>query len=575
MAIQKGHKLVATIMGISLLVVFAALIFQMVRIQIIDHDKYAKMAKSQHLTKIDIPARRGPVLDRNGNKLADSIRVSSVFADPSEVKDRYTTAGKLAELLNLDASDIFELLKKNKRFVWIKRKITNIEEIEINRLKLKGIYARYEYERLYPNNELGSHIIGITDIDGNGIEGIEYTFDDILNGKNGYVIVERDGLQRQITNINCGGVQPSDGIGVMLTIDSAIQRYVEGEIETVFYESKAQSVSAIVMDTSTGEILAMANRPAFNPNSFTNSQPSFRRNRAITDCYEPGSIIKPIVVSALFNLGLALPNDEIFCHNGAYQMGSRVLHDAHRYGKLTVSDIVVKSSNIGMAQLGVRLGAKNLYDCLENMQFGEKLDIQLPGEISGILRPLSSWTGYSAPSIAMGHEIAVTPLQFITAFCSIANGGNLLRPAIVSAITTNDGKTIIKKIRTPKIIKRVMNPIVARDMLNPILVKVVNEGTGQMARLDEYQVAGKTGTAQKLDEHGYSHSKFVSSFVAYAPADCPKVCALVMVNEPEGKYYGGTVAAPIVRNILKKTLDYQNGRPSYLQQEVVTLYKKN
>ena len=327
----------------------------------------------------------------------------------------------------------------------------------------------------------------------------------------------------------------------------------------MFNEREPQSVTAIVMDIATGEVLAMANRPTFNPNNFSDYPASFRRNRAITDSYEPGSIIKPIIVSSLFSHHLALPDEEIFCHNGIYKMGSRVLHDAHSYGNLTVSDVVVKSSNIGMAKLGGRLGKEKLYNCLSSFKFGQKLGIQLPGEVGGILHPLSSWTSYSVPSISMGHEIAMTPLQFITAFCSIANGGYLLQPTIISAITTNNGKTIIKKMGTPKVLARVMSSAVARDMINPILVRVVNEGTGKRARLDEYQLAGKTGTSQKIDENGYSHSKFIGSFVAYAPADNPKVCVLVMVNEPKGKYYGGKVAAPVVRNILKKTLDYQNG----------------
>ncbi|MGR3220541.1 MAG: peptidoglycan D,D-transpeptidase FtsI family protein [Candidatus Anammoxibacter sp.] len=574
MAIQKRHKLIANIMAVCMFVLFAALIFQMFRIQILGHDKYALMAQSQQMARIEIPARRGPILDRNGNILANSIRVSSVFADPSQVDDKYEYAGKLSKLLDIEASKILKLLQKRKRFVWIKRKISNIEDIGIHRLKLKGVYTRYEYDRLYQNEELMSHVLGITDIDGNGLEGVEYAFDETLQGKNGYVLVGKDGLQRHITNVNSVGVQPSDGLGVMLTIDSEIQKYVEEEIEAVFNEREPLSVTAIVMDVVTGEVLAMANRPTYNPNNFTAFPASSRRNRAITDCYEPGSIIKPLIMASLFSHNLALPDEEIFCHNGVYKMGNRVLHDSHKYGNLSVADVVVKSSNIGMAKLGVRLGKENLYNWLKALKFGRKLGIQLPGEIGGILHPLSSWTSYSVPSISMGHEIAMTPLQFITAFCSIANGGYLLQPTVISAITTNNGKTVIKDMGTPKILASVMSSKVARDMINPILVRVVNEGTGKRARLDEYQLAGKTGTSQKLGAHGYSHTKFIGSFVAYAPADNPKVCVLVMVNEPKGKYYGGTVAAPVVRNILKKTLDYQNGiLPTVPQQRMAGLVR--
>lgn len=572
MAIEKKHKLIVNIMGICLLVVFVVLLFQMARIQLFDHEKYARLATSQQVETITIPARRGPILDRNGNKLADSIRVNSVFADPLRIKDKHLAALKLAETLDCDQAEILRLLNKKKRFVWIKRKISNIEEIGIDRLKLKGVYTKYEYDRLYPNGELSSHVIGITDIDGIGIEGAELSFNDLLKGEDGYLVVEKDGLQRQITNINSVGIQPADGSGVMLTIDSVIQQYVENEIEEVFQKRKPRAVIAVVMETSTGEILAMANRPTFNPNHFSEYPASFRRNRSITDCYEPGSIMKPLIVGALLNNSLVSPEDEIFCHNGTYRMNNgRVLHDSHGYGNLTVSDIVVKSSNIGMAQLATKIDELKLYKYLTDMKFGCKFNLRMPGEIAGILRPASSWTSYTVPSIAMGHEIAVTPLQFVNAFAAIANGGNLLKPTIFKAITTNDGKTILKKVKTPVLIKRVMSPDVARNKLNPILVKVIDEGTGKRAKLDSYKVAGKTGTAQKQDAKGYSQTKYLGSFVAYAPANAPEICVIVMVDEPKGEYYGGTVAAPVVKNIIKKTLDYRNGFAPASQQILASL----
>lgn len=569
MILGKRHKLLANVIGISLLVVFAALAFQLGMIQLFHHNRYEKMAKSQHFKRIEIPARRGPIFDRNGNKLAESIRVSSVCADPWEVSDKYPTASKLADILGMDESEVFKLLDKDKRFVWIKRRITDIEEIEINRCKLKGIYTRYEYKRLYPMDELASHVVGITDIDGNGLEGIELAFDNLLRGTNGYMVVEKDGLQRHITNINNIEVQPEHGSGILLTIDKVIQQYVEEEIDRAFIKHLPKSITAIVMVPSTGEILAMANHPTFNPNNFTRSPSSSRRNRAVTDCFEPGSLIKPVIVSALFKHGLAMPEDSFFCYNGEYRMGRRVLHDTHGYGNLTVSEIVAKSSNIGMAQIGAILGPKRLYGHLRDTGFGEKLNIELPGEIEGILRPLNSWTSYSVPSISMGQEISATPLQLINAFCCIANGGIRIQPTIVAGLTTNDGKTITHRAKLPKVIKRVLSHGICRDKVNPILVRVVNEGTGKAAVLSNYQVAGKTGTSQKLDNNQtYSHTRFISSFIGYAPAESPIICVLVVVDEPKGEYYGGTVAAPIVKNILENSIDYLlNGRVNspYLQ----------
>ena len=525
MPIKKRQKLIASILMIVLLVVFAALIVQMARIQIVDHAWYQKKAKLQHWTKVKVPARRGPILDRNGIKLAVSLRNSSLVADPRLVEDKFAAAQRLSEILNLEKSAVLKLLNKDKRFVWIKRKITDVEEVNIKSLNIKGIYTENEYKRLYPNDELASHVLGFTDIDGNGLEGIEYKFDRFLQGADGHFVVERDGRRRQLTSMDNRDVAAQHGNGVVLTIDSFIQKTVEDAIDEAYYNWQAKSVVAIVMAIKTGEILAMANRPTFNPNIFFKYSKSKRRNRAITDSYEPGSIIKPIIVGALFDQNLASPDEEIFCHNGAYKIGSRTLHDAHGMDNLSVADIVVKSSNIGMAKLGQRLGNKGLYNCLASVGFGSKLDIGLPGEANGLLRPVSSWTGYSLPSITMGHEFSVTPLQFITAFSTIANGGKLIRPFIVSAIITNDLKRVKKRMMYPDVVNRVMTAEVAREVLNPILVRVVESGTGKRARIEEYRIAGKTGTAQKLDENGYSHTKFVSSFVAYAPADDPNsVC---------------------------------------------------
>ena len=579
MPIKKRQKLVASILMIVLLVVFAALIVQMARIQIVDHDWYKKKAKLQHWTKVKILARRGPILDRNGIKLAVSIRNSSLVADPQLVEDKTGVAQRLSEILTLEESAILKLLNKDKRFVWIKRKITDIEEENIKRLNINGIYTENEYKRVYPNEELASHILGITDVDENGLEGIEYKFDRFLQGTDGHFIVERDGQRRQITSVNNHEVAAQHGNGVVLTIDSFIQKVVEDAIEEAYNYWEAKSVVGIVMAIKTGEILAMANRPTFNPNIFSKYSELDRKNRAITDSYEPGSIIKPIIVGALFDKKLASPDEEIFCHNGAYRIGSRILHDAHGMDNLSVSDIVVKSSNIGMAKLGQRLGNEGLYNCLESVGFGSKLNIGLPGEASGLLRPVSLWTKYSLPSITMGHEFSVTPLQFITAFSTIANGGKLIRPFIVSAIITNDLKRVKKRVRYPDVVNRVMTTVVAREMLNPILVRVVESGTGRRAQIDEYMVAGKTGTAQKLGEGGYSHTKFLSSFVAYAPAEDPKVCVLIMVDEPKDVrknqvLYGGTVAAPVVKNIMKKTLDHQRTVPFNSFQKTVSLLKK-
>jgi len=323
------------------------------------------------------------------------------------------------------------------------------------------------------------------------------------------------------------------------------------------------------MDPFTGEVLAMANYPSFNPNFVQDSSPRERRNRVITDCFEPGSLIKPLIVSGALDSGLVKEDDQFFCHNGAYKVRSRVIRDVHSYNYLSVSDIVVRSSNIGMAQLGMRMDKNRLYSYLKGFSFGEKTGIQLPGEAKGIVRPLNLWSLDSTISVSCGYETAVTPIQLVNAFCSIANGGTLLKPQIVSKITDYSGKRVKKKYKTPERVRRVISPEIAREVMSPILENVVKEGTGKKAMLFTYSVAGKTGTAKKLQRVGnkmkYSN-KYIGSFVGYAPVEEPKVCVLLSLNEPKnGAYYGGTVAAPAVGNIIERTLDYMEVGPQYVQ----------
>jgi cell division protein FtsI (penicillin-binding protein 3) len=495
------------------------------------------------------------------------LQVNSVFADPTEIENISKTTSQLSKTLKLNPTKLNKLLSKNKRFVWIKRKISDDEFNSLTKLSLKGIYTKHEYQRFYPNKKLCSHILGFTSIDENGLEGIELSFDKVLAGKAGYKLIARDALQRQIITPDTEIQFPRHGDNVMLTIDTNIQRFAEEELKIAFEKWKPASITAIVMDPMNGEILAMANCPDYDPNHFRKFPADSRRNFAITDFYEPGSLIKPIIVSGILEKGLITPDDVIFCNNGLCEIDGRVLHDAHGYGNLSVSEIITYSSNIGMAKLGMRMGKENMYEYLSKYKFGERFGIELPGEAGGIFRPLKQWSNkYTLVSISMGHEIAVTPLQFITTFCCIPNGGLLLRPKIVKSIIGNDNKTK-EKFQTPQIEKRTMSSNVARNIVNPILMKVVTEGTGKNSLLSEYEVAGKTGTSQKTYSSGqYSHEKYVGSFIGYAPARNPRICVLVMVNEPQnGAYYGGTVAAPVVKEIIKQSLFYLGVKPTNLQ----------
>lgn len=560
------HKFWANITGVFLIMIFLALSVHIGRIQLIDHEKYIKLAKVQQCKKIELPARRGSILDRNGSPLAESLQVGSVYADPAEIEDISSVGYHLGKVLKLDSSKVVNLLSKDKRFVWIKRKIGDEELNAVAKLSLKGIYIKHENHRFYPNGKLGSHILGFTNIDEKGLEGVELSYDYLLSGVSGYRLINRDALQRQIITPDAEIQLPRHGNDVVLTMDANIQRLVEEELEDACEKWKPLSATALVMDPSTGEVLAMANHPTYDPNHFKKYPPNTRRNLAITDCYEPGSLMKPVVISGIFDQGLVKPDDVFFCNNGACNIEGRILHDTHGgHGKLTVSEIVAYSSNIGMAKVGMLMGTERMYRYLKQFNFGEKTGIELPGEIGGIFRPVKQWSKkYSLISISIGHEIAVTPLQFITAFCSIPNGGLLLRPKIVKSIISNDNKRK-DEFQSPQIVERVMSSNVARTIMNPILMKAVREGTGKNANLLEYDVAGKTGTSQKAYSGGgrYSHEKYVGSFIAYAPAERPRICVLVMINEPQGgAYYGGTVAAPVVGEIIRRALLYLGEEPS-------------
>ncbi|MCF6157576.1 MAG: penicillin-binding protein 2 [wastewater metagenome] len=568
----KRHKFWVNVIGVFLFILFISLAVRLGNIQLMNHDKYIKLAKAQQYKKITLPARRGPILDRNGNVLAESLQVGSISADPAEIEDIPKTAYHLSRILELNQLKLIKLLKKDRRFVWIKRKVGDAELDAIAKVSLKGVHICNEYHRFYPHQQLGSHILGFTNIDDRGLEGIELLFNDVLSGEPGYKYVTRDALQRQIITPDSEIQLPKHGDTVVLTIDANIQRITEEELGFACEKWMPASATAIVMDPMTGEVLAMANYPTYDPNHFKKYQSNVRRNLAITDCYEPGSIIKPIVLSGILEQGIVKPDDVFFCHNGVYEIGGRVLHDSHNgYGDLTVSEIIVYSSNIGMARLGVLMGKQKMYQHLKQFKFGERTGIDLPGEIGGIFHPVRYWSEvYSLVSISMGHEIATTPLQFITAFCSIPNGGVLLKPGIIKSIISSDNNEK-KEYQYPQIVRRVMGVDIARGTMNSILTKAVTNGTGKNANLLEYDIAGKTGTSQKPSHEGgrYSREKYVGSFVAYAPADHPRICVLVIINEPtNGAYYGGTVAAPAVREIIRRSLIYLGVEPLKFQMAI-------
>lgn len=515
---------------------------------------------------VTIPGRRGQILDRRHRVLAGSVDRPMIFADPRLITDHADAAAKLAPILNLSAEQITRLLDNpsSPGFVIIKRGGDPSEAEAVQALNIRGLSVQKEPSRCYPMGPLAAQVVGFLGSDGQAWEGIERTCDQHLRASPGRRVVYKDVRRRAVFQEEGSYVPPTDGRDVVLTLDTAIQDIVEKVLLRTIQQYKAESAVGIVMDPRNGDVLAMANVPSFDPARASTTSPDLRRNRILTDPVEPGSIFKPFVMSATLSERLTKPSESIFCHNGLYVTGKRMLHDHHPYGTLTVEQIMTKSSNIGMAILGQRLGNAKMYAAMHAFGFGEQTGIDLPGEGEGLLMPLRKWTSFSTTSVPMGQELAITPIQMANGFAAIANGGLLLRPRVVAAIVDANGR-IVEDRREMEVRGQALDaPTVA--VMKHILTQVVEEGTGTPCRLDKWMVMGKTGTAQvpRKNRRGYEPDAYLASFVAAAPVEDPAVVVLVMVRKPDRRigYYGGKVSAPAVRAILEEVLPYLNVPPS-------------
>ena len=554
---------------ISLLIVFVLIL-----IALLAHCAYLQLgpagvecrqqALRQH-SKVDhFPARRGSILDRLGRELALDVRGTGVFADPSILADPPAAAQRLADILATPAPELLDLITKahGRSFVWLKRDISQITAQRVRDLDIRGIALQSYQHRDYPQGPLAGHLIGFAGLDGAGLEGLELKFDRELTGTAGLRHATADPRRRTLFTSAEDYQAVRHGANVVLTIDSVIQQIAETQLEKACTRYKAKWGLALVMDPNNGQILAMANWPAFSPAEFRTSTPDQRRNRCLSDIYEPGSTFKPFVAAKALELGLFSIDDEIFCHNGLYRTGRRTLHDHHPNGDLTVEDVVVHSSNIGMAIIGQRLGNPRMHRALELLGFGQKTEIGLAGEELGLLAPLDQWTSYSTTSIPMGHEIGVTGIQLLRAFCVFANDGLLYRPTVLNRVESSDGQVFWRQL-PDKNPQQVLEPQVAQLMRTRVLANVVRRGTGKAARLSAWGVFGKTGTGQVPGPGGYVPDAFVGSFLGGSPVQNPRLCVLVTVGQPDRSigYYGGTVAAPAVGSILAQSLAYLGVAP--------------
>jgi len=509
--------------------------------------------------------KRGAILDRNNRQLAVNLRVDSVYAVARDVVDKKATAEVLAPLLDKDVSLIYERVSRDKLFVWLARKISEKQAQKIEKLNLKGIHLIDETKRFYPNMSLASHIIGFSGTDNIGLEGVEKLYDRYMHGKKGYKSIIRDAKGREMRAFRGTYIPPVDGCSILLTIDEVIQHIAEKALAKACKKYRSKAGVVVVMDPFNGDILAMAVEPTYNLNNFSQVESDIRRNRAIADCYEPGSVFKIVTASACLDRKAVSIDDNFFCENGAWYVAGHTLHDYHGYGDLKFRDVIEKSSNIGTVKAAMILGEKPLYNYVKAYGLGRPTGISLPGEIGGILRPLNRWSRYSITAIPMGQELATTPLQLTSCVSVIANGGMLVKPRIIDRIIDSKGETI-KEYR-PVTVRRVISENTAEQMRD-IMRGVVIRGTGKRARLRKYESAGKTGTSQKAEPgYGYKRGKFVASFAGFAPVKNPVIVITVMIDEPKPVHFGGTVSAPVFKDIAEATLSYLGTPPEEIRKE--------
>lgn len=551
-AVKSRLALVSLVLSAAGLV----LVGRLVHLQIIQHDRLAAQSDKQFLRTVEITSGRGNIYDRNRNQLATNIRVESVYADPKSVAEKTATARILARVLKLNPQAVLKKLKSNRHFVWIKRK-SELNAVEkLKQLDLVGVGFIAETKRYYPKRKLAASTLGFVGLDNQGLAGIEHFHHAVLKGRVQRTVLEKDARGRFLwTTANAQDLNPGKQ-DVVLALDEVIQFIAERELNRQVKEYRAKSGLAIVMDPFSGAVYAMASAPEFNPNNYAAYPPHIWRNDAVASAFEPGSIFKPIVAAASLEEGLAGPDDIFFCENGSYQIGKSRISEAsnHQFGWLTLRNIIAKSSNIGAIKIAQRLGNRRFYDYIRKFGFGRRLGVDLPGEASGTLRSIRQWSGLSLASISFGHEISVTPIQMVSAIAAIANGGVLIRPRLTQAILKNG---VLDRTFEPEALQTVLSEETSRQMIN-ILKSVVKTGTGAKAAIPGFEVAGKTGTAQKIDPktQTYSKTKYLASFVGFVPADAPRLVILVMIDEPQKTYWGGEVAAPVFQKIARKTLRY-------------------
>ena len=550
-------------------VVFSVFSYRLVCLQIDRSERFSELANRIQILKQNIPAQRGSIRDVHGEMLAGEMPLRRIVADGSHIKPTLLTnvTVLLAKALLLDEKSLLQKLTPDRRYLVLKRQVPEqtAEQLQgdLRSMKAQGIYFEPDSTRIYPNGSLLCHVVGFTDYEGHGIQGIEKSMNQYLEGRPGYRYITRDRSGAELVQHRGLEQEARNGYNVQLTIDLGLQSIVERELDAAVKRYAPETATVILMRPKTGEIVAMASRPYFDINDRAKTEAEQMKNRAIIDMIEPGSTFKIVTLSGVLNEKLVRPDTTINCEGGRWEYCGKILHDDHLLSTCSVHDVLVYSSNIGAAKLAMQLGENRLYSYIKQFGFGDRTGIDLPGEIVGLVHPTKQWTKISITRIPMGQGVAVTPLQMVMAMGAIANGGKLMMPQIVHSITDDHDIPIAQF--PPVMVRQVVDPSTVKEIV-PALEDVVKRGTAKHGAVDGYEVAGKTGTAQKVSpQGGYMSGKYVVSFVGFLPAENPELVGMVMLDNAttrQGENYGGLVAAPIFSAIAGQAMHYLNIEPT-------------
>ncbi|WP_020675394.1 penicillin-binding protein [Geopsychrobacter electrodiphilus] len=559
---ERSIQLRIRVIGILFVGVFLAVSGRAGYLQLVMAEDLTARGDQQHQRVIKLTPQRGVIYDRNGDPLALSLEVQSLYANPSDLQDVPQVAHQLAPLLDSPERQIRKKLSEKKSFVWVERLLTPEVAKKITELKIPGLHFVPEHKRYYPHGQIAAQVVGFTGLDPRGLEGIELKYDADLQGEAGLLISERDARGRGMATAGQdirGGVP---GESLFLTIDRTLQYIAEKELAREVKQSGAVGGTVVMIEPASGRVLAMASQPSYNPNAINRYHPADWRNRVVSDSFEPGSIFKPFILSAIIQEQVLSPGSQVDCEHGRYEVGGKIIRDHKGYGRLRLSEMLKYSSNIGFAKLGKMLERERVYRYVSDFGFGAKTGIDLPGEQEGLLHPSKGWFEIDLATISFGQGISVTPMQMVTAMGAIANGGLLMKPYLVEKIVDGQGATVFS--RQPHVVRRVISAATAKRV-RQMMVGVTEEGgTGTKGVVEGFDVAGKTGTAQKIDPvtGTYSDEKMVASFIGMVPAENPVILLLVTIDEPQDKIYGGLVAAPVFSRIADEALRYLDVPPT-------------